>query len=326
MKNKITRRGSADQIFYSLSIALLMFSFSQTFAQDVSAKLDQSKIVIGDQVKMQLKVSDINPKTGFIARWFEFQDTSNHIQVAHPGLRDSLEVNGLVSYFQTITITSFDSGTWKIPPLFVIVQNKVNGTSSRLSVPPDSLTVLPVDVSDLHDYHGLKSIIEVKKQPDYWLYALIVITALILFFILRFFLRKQKRKPQPVAVVRDPEDVLQMALRKIKELPLPQQGSLHDAKRFYSAIGAIGKQYLKERFQISADPATTEELILQTGVYLQKEPFRSRFYQLLKMEDVVKFAKYIPSDELNKDARKVLTETLVHLHEFNNHQKVADVE
>lgn len=307
-----------------LIAVFLCFFLSAGYGQTVSANPEQSKILIGDQIKLQLRLSDVDPEKFFISRWFHFEDSSNHINLVQSLPLDSLELNGRISFFQTVVITSFDSGTWMLPTLSVILTQKNNGRSVTVVAPADSLTVLPVDVSGMKGFHDMKPIIEVEKQTNYWMFVFAAITLAIIFFLFRYILRRKKPDGKPPAIVYQPRDVLQHALQQIHDLPLPVSGNLREAKLFYSAISEIEKEYFQKRFDIASGQATTDELIMLTGVYLQKEPFRSRFYQLLRLQDAVKFANYLPPADIGQDIKQTLSETLKHVHQFNQQQPDND--
>lgn len=302
----------------------LFFFASAGSGQTVSAKPEQTKILIGDQVKLQLRLSDLDPEKFYISRWFQFEDSSKHIDLVRSSPLDSLELNGRISFFQTVVITSFDSGTWKLPPLSIVLTDKISGKPITVVASADSLTVLPVDVSEMKGFHDMKPIIAVEEQTNYWTFVFAAITLVIIFLLLRFLLRRKKPDGKVVPVVYHPQDVLQYALNQIADLPLPNSESLKEAKLFYSKITEIEKEYFHKRFSIASGQATTDELMMLTGIYLQREPFKSKFYQLLRLQDAVKFANYLPPADINQDVKQTLSETLKHVHQFNQPQPDAD--
>ena len=97
------------------------FCFSNaSFSQNISATIDREKILIGEQITLQLKAENITPQTQHITGWFSLPDSGNHIEVVKRSPIDTLNINGTTSYFQNITLTSFDSGNWQLPPLRII--------------------------------------------------------------------------------------------------------------------------------------------------------------------------------------------------------------
>lgn len=141
-------------------------------AQKIAAALDREKILLGEQVTLQLKLEELNPAAVSCAAWFSLADTANHIEVVKREPIDTVNLNGTITYVQRITITSFDSGKWVLPALQVSVEDKQTGKQTILTATPLSLEVLPVDISNLKNYHDIKDIIEVKPDKaaifTYW--------------------------------------------------------------------------------------------------------------------------------------------------------------
>ena len=55
---------------------------------------------------------------------------------------------------------------------------------------------------------------------------------------------------------------------------------------------------------------TSDELMILLKINLVKEEIRTRFYQTLRLADAVKFAKYLPLDEQDKEAINITKETI----------------
>jgi hypothetical protein len=58
-------------------------------------------------------------------------------------------------------------------------------------------------------------------------------------------------------------------------------------------------------------------------VYLQDEKRRTAFYQLLRLTDVVKFAKYIPEAVQNNEAVETAIASLQHIDQLIKQTKAA---
>lgn len=296
-----------------LLMVLLLVMGSPAFSQRISATLDRDKIVLGEQVTLQLKAEDINPRTSFVAKWFALPDSVNHLSIIKTDPLDTVDVNGLTTFFQHITITSYDSGKWTIPLQPLVLQDKVTGKQTILK--PDSvyLQVLPVDVSGLKDYHDIKEIIDVPAKTDYTLWIAAAISIVIVTILLILFFR---RKKQPVVKVPKPvtsERPLEEALRKLKELEkedLPAKGQV---KLFYTRLDGICREYFTQRLRMQAMQLTTDEIMISLGIYLQDKQAKTSFYQSLRLVNAVKFAKYIPGPEQNAEALKLTTAGLQHI-------------
>lgn len=295
-----------------LSVLFFVFCiFHQAaFAQNVSAITDRNKILIGEQVVLQLKAENINAATTFIQNWFNVTDRSGHIQITKTSAVDTINVNGSTTYLQKIYITSFDSGKWFIAPLQISLQERATGKQIIYKTDSVVLEVLPVDVSGLTTYHDIKDILDVEVKPDYLLYGLIASGVIIAILITWFIIKFSKKKKSAPATKGNP---LENALQQIKSLQQENLITTGNVKLFYVKLTFIIKNYFQEILQLHSTQSTSDELMVQLGVYLQDEKYRTGFYQFLRLADAVKFAKYIPAEEQNNQAVQTSVTSLQHI-------------
>lgn len=305
------------RLFQTAFVMLCLFISSyQSFAQKIAATLDRDKIVIGEQVTLQLKVTDVNAATTFLANWFTLADTVNHLTLIKKDTLDTVDVNGLATYVQHITITSFDSGRWAIPLQKITLQDRVTGKQTVIKADSVFLQVLPVDVSNLKDYHDIKDIIDVPAQTDYTLWIAGAISAVIVTVLVILILRRKKR-PAPV-IKRTPRSTrppLEEAIYNLKQLEsegLPAKGKTKD---FYVRLDDICRTYFEEKLSMHVMQLTSDEMINAIGLYLQNKQAKSAYVQLLRLIDAAKFAKYIPPHTENTEALQVAAATLQHIDE-----------
>lgn len=292
-------------------------------AQKISVTADRTKILLGEQIVVQLKAEDINDKTDFLQNWFLFNDSSEHIKIVKKEPVDTIEINGLNTYLQKIIITSFDSGRWQITPPPVIVQNRATGSTTVLKADSLFIEVLPVDVSGLMDYHVLKDIIDVDAKPDYLLYILIAVSAIVLAVLVwLYFKQLSKKKLQPVKAVYK-GTALEHALKKIKELQQQNLSAKGQVKLFYTGLSEICREYFSEQLNIKASNITSDELMVAIIVYLQDEKRRTAFFQLLRLIDAVKFAKYLPDETQYDEAIVTAIKSLQHIDQLIKQTKAA---
>lgn len=296
-------------------LACLCFALCSLYAtaQTASASYDRNKILIGEQVTLTLKAEDINTRTSFLQNWFTLPDSNTHVQVIKTENIDTTDVNGFTIFSQKITITSFDSGIWRMAPMKLVLQDRTTGAQTILKTDSLVLQVLPVDVSDMKDYHPVKDILAVEVNPDYtWYYiigaALIVVVVTII--ILNNYFKKKKTATPTISYK---ETALENALQQLRELEqqqLPEKGSF---KLFFSKITEICRSYFDEQMNVNASHLTTDELMLTLIVYLQDEKKRTAFYQLLRLADAAKFAKYSPSVPQCAEAMQTAITSLKHI-------------
>ncbi|BAV10322.1 hypothetical protein FLA_6384 [Filimonas lacunae] len=282
---------------YFLLVCLLS-CFSVVRAQRVSAELDKDKILIGGQVTLQVKLEDFNPRLFTLQSWFNIPDTGNHIEVVRRGKIDTVLVGGYITYIQKLVITSFDSGSWKLPLLAVNVFRQGESKSTELKAPWLNLDVLTVDVSAMKEYHPVKGIVEIKILNNVWLIGVLAIMSLVSGYILWWFIRVRKRARKMAHLSRlrkRGRSPLYRATQQFtalkKAVPIPYD----QIKEFYTQVDDICRIYLSEMFLEQTMQCTSEEIMVLVRKYITDEEAVEEFRVMLVMCDSVKFAKYLPS-------------------------------
>jgi hypothetical protein len=278
-----------------MALCLQLSAFS--FAQKISATIDKEKILIGEQVELQLKVENIDRAKMDIAKWFNLPDTFNHLEVVLRFPIDTIKVDELTTFIQKIKVTSFDSGKWSFPELNVLLNNR-----QSISALPLSVSVLPVDVSNMQDYHDIKDILEVDLKNDWRIIVGIVLLVIVCVFGLLWVMSKKKQvviaKPKKMGNI-NPYD---WAIQQLKEL---QQKNLLDGnhhKTFYTELISICRNFSDALLLVDTSTKTTDEYLLSMKGMVGTEPTQVKYFQLLRLADAVKFAKFIPSKEENDEA------------------------
>ena len=278
------------------------------YSQTLSVTLDRDKILLGEQVTLELKAENINTQSSPILIWFSLPDTMNHIEVVKRSPIDTISVNGTTSYVQNIILTSFDSGDWKLPPLRVLLQSS-DDKKDTLAANELTIEVLPVDVSNLQQYHPMKDIIDVEVSYNYWLIAGVVVFLLLTVFIVWYFFFKKKNKTpeviQPVAA----QSLFEAAIEQLEKLlkdnpPIPA---------FYTKLDEICRTFIQNQLHMRALQLTSDELMLQLNVYIKPEA-RTPFYQLLRLINAVKFAKYQPDETQKATDINTAKEAIQHIY------------
>lgn len=260
---------------------LLSWMISSTImAQDASVKatINKNKIVIGEPIQLQLEATI---PTGADAKWFA-TDTIPHFDFIEKSKIDSSKPN---VYKQTLTITSFDSGRVVIPALSLECNGKDYLTDSF------AVVVSYSDFDPKKNYHDIKDIIDVKPAVDYFTWILIAAGVLLIVFLI-WYLRKRFRK-KPVAPLETFSHLppLEEALRALDELKKQQV----EEKQFYTRLNDILRWFVYRKTGIAAMQETNDVFILQIEkLGLPQEDFIS-LAQTLRLCNIVKFAKFIPS-------------------------------
>jgi hypothetical protein len=265
----------------SLISCFLVFAIV-THSQDrvvIKASVDKNKIVIGEQLHFSLE-ANFPPHTPM--RFFTI-DSISHFEILERKKIDTIDNEEGIKLSQSLTLTSFDSGHWVIPP-FELIGDRPLVTDS---IPVD-VGFSPFDPDQ--DYHDIKDVIDVpaeKKNQNDW-YWYIAATVLLLAAII-YLLARRKRKPAAEAPPLDPFIEAKQELEKLRRENL-------SSKLFYTRLVDIFRVYISRRKGIESLRKTTDDIVVQLRTLnLPTEGF-NRLAQTLRMSDFVKFAKYEPSE------------------------------
>jgi len=300
--------------FLLFTFYFLLFTSS---AQSVSASLDRDKILLGEQVTLQFNLGNVSNLTSFVAGWPQLPDTLSHTEILKKTAIDTITVNDVNTYTQSFTLTSFDSGRWQLGPFLFVMQDKVSGKQIKLSTQPVFLTVLPVNVSSMKDYHPIKDIIDVETSFD-WTPVIIGIVITIIIIIIFIIIKNRKKRiaQKPKVVLKGTP--LERALEKLNALQNEKLTSNTAIKKFHSDIDLITRQYFEEMLHIKALQLTISEVFSRMNVYLQDAQLRRKFQQVFELNSAVKFAKYLPQQEESKATLNEIINSLQRIDESVN--------
>lgn len=300
-------------LFYFLLFTSLLH------AQTISASLDRDKIVIGEQVTLKLQASGITADY-VLEGWPQLSDTLNHTEIVKRSDVDTFTVNGVITYQQTFTITSFDSGKWQLGPFILLLHNKSNNKQNKFSSQTLFLSVLSVDVSGMKDYHPMKDIVDVEVKYNWWIPVGIAAGALLFLFLL-FIIIKKLRKQKPAARYSLQGTALERALQKLNYLHEQTLNSNEDIKSFHTNIDTVCREYFSEEIGMNAMQITTTEIMQRIGVYLQQPVLKKQLQQVMYMNNAVKFAKFFPAQQESMD---LLQQTILSLKQIDEQIKQAN--
>lgn len=297
------------RIGFSLSmifcIVVFLCTSLKSSAQTGTATLDRQQIVLGEQAKLHLKISDI--PAGYTLAGFYGWDTSNHhVEVVDVAKMDTVNLNDQYTYLQDWNITSFDSGKWSLPITSAVLKNNQTGQQMEVKIDSVYLDVMSVDISNMKDYHDIKDILTVKYFNPFWIIVGIValIVIVLLFFLIRYFIRKKKKKPvMQKKIVASPLD---WALAEIEKL----RSSKATMYVYFGGLNEIVRTYLHEKANLPTHYETSDELVLRMRDQYKSDVVADSFYQNLKLMDAVKFAKYVPSEEVKTQKTNEIVEAL----------------
>lgn len=281
--------------FFNTAIVILVAVFFTipAIAQEktvVKATVDRAQILIGEQIKLTLEadVPEHEP-----IRFFQF-DSIPHFEFLNVQKIDTSNTGSGTVLSQIIHITSFDSGRWVIPS-FTLGENIVTDS-------------IPVDVGFApfnpdQPYHDIKDIIEVtpeekKEEKVKWWYIVAGVAVLLLILVLVF---RKKKKPVVQAIAPPPDPFL-VAMGKLEKL----QKEKPETKQYYSELVDIFREYVFAKKGIHSMQDTTDDLVKQLRSLNMPKDQLEQLTQSLRLSDFVKFAKYVPTADDDKNTFSII--------------------
>ncbi len=294
--------------FFLFLILLPAFSL---FAQEirVTAATDTTDYLIGDQIKYSL-IINADKDVSFINPFF--RDTLKSvdvIKISDPIVTENEK--GKTIKYESI-LTRFDSSQVTIPPIKIEYRTKGDTTLKSILSNPVTFNVHTLKVSMQEEIKDIKPPIRLFNYL-YLIYAGIVLILLIAgYFIYRKYF---KNKPQPV-IKAEEEKILshQLALRKLDELEREELWQKGFVKEYHTRITEIIREYFEKQFNLPALERTTTDSLNLLRRHPQGKKVLDITSQFLNNADLVKFAKYTPLENVNREmmtqARDIVTKTI----------------
>lgn len=271
----------------------------------LKATLDSAYILMGKQTDIHLEIVQGKHDTGILLN--NSADTiSKNVEIINKkGAKaaDTVDLgNDRVQILRNITIQSFDSGLYTIPP-FVYAVGKDTFKSNELA-----LKVLPVPVDTLKTINDYAGVTDPDTRfydylPDFitdywWLYVILLVIAIGLLVYFKF-IKKGKVPLLPKKKEIPPYDLAIMALNHLKDSHLCERGQ---EKEYYTRLTGILREYLDKRFGINAMEMTSTQIVHALNHNVETKEPNKFMKQILEIADFVKFAKVRPLPEDNTKA------------------------
>lgn len=283
-------------IIIIIFIVLSMQANAQTVKVD--AKLDTNQILIGDQVGFTIRLQ-IPKSEAFI--WPMITDTlPEKLEIVKTSKIDTTQVgNDYLNIEQKLTLTVFDSGYYVIKPIRFFF-----GTDYAQSIEtePYLLNVFTVDVDTTLSIKPIKGPMAAPVTlAEILPWVLTALLVLILSGLAVYFLKKKKNK-QPVTFLRPKPKipVHKIALDKLDKLKKEKLWQQDLIKAYYTQLTDIIREYIEERFKITAIEMTTWEIIRSFAGAKIEQANLIMLREILEEADLVKFAKHKPLPDMHE--------------------------
>ncbi len=259
-------------------------------------RLDQSTITIAETIILELEAAiepgyELQmPKVDRVLENFGIVDWDN--------LGNKLDENNNIVSTYRYRLEPFLSGSYAIPA-FIFEFSDANGAEEKKY----ELTTEPIDIevtSLLGDQRSelviadIEDVVEMPQEISYlWLWVIgstIFITAVGIWLYLR-----RKKYTKLIRIFKPAHEIAYERLRALVKDGLINAGEI---KEFYERISNILRHYIEDRFDLRAPERTTEEFLIDLQwTDVLSAPDKENLGEFLRHCDLVKFAKYNPTNE-----------------------------
>jgi cbb3-type cytochrome oxidase subunit 3 len=283
----------------------------------VKTTVTANEILIGGQ--LQLKVKALVSLNEYTVNWFKLPDTISHFEVVDAGKLDTVGSGNDAALQQTITLTSFDSGSWTTPPFAIACKRIATGNTTILYA--DSM---PVNVSFAVDtvaqLKDIKPIFEVRDKWPLWYYlagAGVVLLIVLLAAFLYWYLGRKKKKNEEQSALSPYNE----AMEQLDKLQQPAAADAESVKLYYTKLADILKRYISRKGGVQVKGHTTGELLLyMTGLYADSA-LKTMLATVLRCSDAVKFARYLPPAAENEGSLQEAKKCIEQMEKIQNSQQ-----
>lgn len=279
------------QILFLISLFSVQFIVAQGGAT-IKASVDKNKILIGQPIQLTIEAY-LSPES--VKKFIQI-DSILRFEFLEKPLIDTLDKKGGWNIKALYKITSFDSGHWVIPSFVLSPDVKTD------TIPID---VVFSDFDPNQDYHDIKDIIEAapSKKRQWWWY--IAGGALLLLAVVIYLL--QRKKPAPFVAPKEVINPCEEAMKQLEQL----QRDNPEYKQYHSRLTGIFRLYIFRKKGILSLQKTTADLVLQLrDLHFSKVQF-DKLSQALRLSDFVKFAKYVPTGDDDKECFEEIKNTIM---------------
>ncbi len=286
-----------------LLIIFFLYLTNITSAQVVArVQVDSSEALIGKPLKVKVQLSQ--PKSLNI-EWYE-TDTLDRLEILSKSKVDTLKTTDpeILLRSQIYTITAYDSGIYTVPAFNF--KYKVSGNDNDQFAETDLLKItyflVPVDTTK-----AIKDIKPIAEVPFDWTYIIwisigVVVLLVIAYFVIRYIQKKRALAKLPKSekeIIRSAFEIAMESLKKVEAEKIWQQGNL---KLYHTSVSDILRQYIFNRWNVNAMEMTSDEIIQHGFVNLIKSDQIELLAFVLRLADLVKFAKVEPIGSENEQS------------------------
>lgn len=283
-------------------------------AQTVDVITDKRNILIGERI--QFDITCILPSPGYAVS-FRVPDSVSHFVIVENNPIDSIAGSNDFRLHKKIVFTSFDSGSWHIPPVEIQVERSPYNRILKTDSIPVEVGYSPADsTGSLRD---IKSVIDVTVS-DYTLYYILAGTLLLILAGLLIYRYIKKRNKYKGYENYQGLPAFDEAMAALNELEQSGCSNTAQVKNYHTSLAVIFKRYYSRKSGTDMMNKTTGEILLTMQQY-NDNGFLSKLAEALRCGDAVKFAKFLPDADDSTGSLVRIREAIRYLEQVHSNTK-----
>lgn len=261
----------------------------------LSASVNRNSILIGEPLELTLQATFSKAHVPV----FIMPDSLPQFEILSRSKIDSQTTAGQTVLKQTVTLTSWDSGIWAIPAIYLTGKK---GAATK----PLVINVTHTQVAPGKDYNDVKDILNVQKPQRHTWYWYVVGAVLLLLLLLLVFPKTRKKPAETTAVIR--ESAYKKAMDRLNNLQAIKEP---DDKAYFTELIVIFRTYLQHGKDIHSFHQTTDDLGRQLQQLELPHEHLKKLVYTLQLSDFVKFARYSTSGTERQAAFEEIKQSII---------------
>jgi hypothetical protein len=283
-------------LYFILTISMMLSNNIRAQEVTAFAQLDTTDILIGDQIRLNL---EFTMPLDYRVIWPFYQDTlTQNVEIIGQTAVDTIihELDNLVNMIQSITITSFDSGYYRIAPLKFYFQPIDDTAFTEITTAAVYLRVHTMEVDTSQAIKAIKPPLTAPLTFREVLPWILIALAATLIVLLVIYVVRKRKKSEPLFRIR-PKIILPahvVAMNELEILKLKKLWQSGKVKNYYTELTDIVRIYIENRFDVRAVEMTTYEIMEGMKQADANKEIIEKLRQTLMLADLVKFARENP--------------------------------
>ena len=273
--------------------------FNILLAIVVSASIDSTMLMLGDQTAMHLSVTHEANEQVVMPPFGEM--LQDGIEIVEKGKIDTTTLpDGRIQLKQDLTLTSFKDSLFAIEPLYV-----TSGEDTFWTEPMVLNVIQPFEVDSANAITDIK---DIERAPIWWwgiIRWILLVVGILLLIDLAFWLWKKydqihHKEEEPInpELLRPADEVALEKLDAIKAQKIWKDGKV---KEYQTELTDVVREYIGRRFDVQSTEKTSDETLRAMKPLIDKELF-GKLSKMLQLADLVKFAKWHTTPDENEMA------------------------